>query len=61
MTRAKRFWWLKRPRSGRFPVHEPRPGWSFNDAKNMVGFADGHVSYIKMYWNTNYYLSGCRV
>jgi prepilin-type processing-associated H-X9-DG protein len=43
-----------------FSWHEPRPGWSFNDAQNMVGFADGHVSYIKMYYNTNYYLSTCR-
>jgi prepilin-type N-terminal cleavage/methylation domain-containing protein len=25
----------------------------FNDAKNMVGFVDGHVSFIKIYWNTN--------
>lgn len=25
----------------------------FNDAKNMVGFVDGHVSYIKMFWNTS--------
>ncbi len=22
-----------------------------NDAKNMVGFADGHVSYVKIYWD----------
>lgn len=25
---------------------------AFNNAKNMVGFVDGHVSYIKMYWNS---------
>jgi prepilin-type N-terminal cleavage/methylation domain-containing protein/prepilin-type processing-associated H-X9-DG protein len=25
----------------------------FNDAKNNVGFVDGHVSYIKIYWDTN--------
>lgn len=25
----------------------------FDDAKNMVGFVDGHVSYIKIYFNTN--------
>jgi prepilin-type N-terminal cleavage/methylation domain-containing protein len=23
----------------------------YNDAKNMVSFMDGHVSYIKIYWN----------
>lgn len=23
----------------------------FNDAKNMVGFVDGHVRYVKIYWN----------
>jgi prepilin-type N-terminal cleavage/methylation domain-containing protein/prepilin-type processing-associated H-X9-DG protein len=23
----------------------------FNNAKNIVGFVDGHVSYIKIYWN----------
>ncbi len=37
--------------------HYPRkpsinePG-QFDDAMNMVGFVDGHVSYIKIYWNT---------
>ena len=25
----------------------------FNDAKNVVSFADGHASYIRMYWNSN--------
>jgi len=25
----------------------------FNDAKDVVAFVDGHVRYIKMYWNTN--------
>ena len=23
----------------------------YNDSKNVVSFVDGHVSYIKMYWN----------
>ena len=38
--------------------HHPRnasvaePG-QFNDAMNMVGFVDGHVSYIKIFWDTN--------
>jgi len=31
---------------------------TFNDAKNMVSFVDGHVNYIKIYWNTNRVLSG---
>jgi len=36
--------------------HQPKPpvsdGWPmFNDARNMVSFADSHVSYIKIYWN----------
>jgi prepilin-type N-terminal cleavage/methylation domain-containing protein/prepilin-type processing-associated H-X9-DG protein len=40
--------------------HEPKPYQPgglqpheialFNDAKNMVSFADGHVAYIKIYW-----------
>jgi prepilin-type N-terminal cleavage/methylation domain-containing protein len=35
--------------------HEPRklPAKveGVNDAKNMVGFADGHTSYVKIYWD----------
>ncbi len=38
--------------------HQPRrvpnelAGWlTFNDAKNVVSFVDGHVSYISIYWN----------
>jgi prepilin-type N-terminal cleavage/methylation domain-containing protein len=27
--------------------------YGVNDAKDMVSFVDGHVSYIKMYWNSN--------
>jgi prepilin-type processing-associated H-X9-DG protein len=33
------------------PVGHELP-W-FNNAKAVVAFVDGHVSYIKMYWNTN--------
>ncbi len=43
--------------------HDPSPtpgaqliengGALFNDAKNMVGFVDGHASFVKIYWNTN--------
>jgi prepilin-type N-terminal cleavage/methylation domain-containing protein len=39
--------------------HQPKlsasPGFKdacFKDAKNMVSFVDGHVSYIKIYWNS---------
>ncbi len=35
--------------------HDPQPqavaGMCFYDSKNVVGFVDGHVSYIKMYFN----------
>ncbi len=34
----------KKPSAGEPPI--------FNDSKNMVSFVDGHVSYIKMYWNS---------
>jgi prepilin-type N-terminal cleavage/methylation domain-containing protein len=38
--------------------HQPRKPLSaanalFNDAKNVVGFVDGHVSYIKIHWGGN--------
>jgi prepilin-type N-terminal cleavage/methylation domain-containing protein len=42
-----------------FALHPPLP--FFNDAKNMVSFVDGHVSYVKIYWNsvpTNHFLGG---
>jgi prepilin-type N-terminal cleavage/methylation domain-containing protein/prepilin-type processing-associated H-X9-DG protein len=32
----------------------PSNAWGVNDAKNMFSFADGHVGYLKTYWNTNY-------
>jgi prepilin-type N-terminal cleavage/methylation domain-containing protein len=28
-------------------------GTMYNDSKNVVSFVDGHVSYIKIYWNDN--------
>jgi prepilin-type N-terminal cleavage/methylation domain-containing protein/prepilin-type processing-associated H-X9-DG protein len=36
--------------------HQPKPPVTsglpmFNDARNMVSFVDGHVSYINIYWN----------
>src|SRR4029077_4859501 len=32
--------------------HEPSRQMRFNDAKNVVSFVDGHVSYIKIYWDS---------
>jgi prepilin-type N-terminal cleavage/methylation domain-containing protein len=34
--------------------HEPSPRLQFNDAKNVVSFVDGHVSYIKIYWKSTH-------
>jgi prepilin-type processing-associated H-X9-DG protein len=34
----------KLPAAGGLPM--------FNDSKNMVSFVDGHVDYVKMYWNS---------
>jgi prepilin-type N-terminal cleavage/methylation domain-containing protein len=36
--------------------HQPKPPVSggvpmFNDAKNLVSFVDGHISYLNIYWN----------
>ena len=37
--------------------HQPQaipPGQhGYNDARNMVSFVDGHVNYIKIYWDSN--------
>lgn len=32
--------------------HEPSPNPRFNNARNVVGFVDGHVGYIKIYWDS---------
>jgi len=32
---------------------------AFNNAKDMVGFVDGHVSYIKMYFQVSGYMPSC--
>jgi len=48
-----------------FSWHQPKSpapdGWPmFNNARNMVSFVDGHVSYIKIYWDgTIRYPNGC--
>ena len=48
------------PWSWHQPQKLPAGKYGVNDAKNMVSFVDGHVSYIKIYWNANYNItSGC--
>jgi prepilin-type N-terminal cleavage/methylation domain-containing protein len=48
-----------------FSWHQPKwPRWSvnnqfYNDAKNMVSFVDGHVSYVKIYWKTSWPPTSC--
>jgi prepilin-type N-terminal cleavage/methylation domain-containing protein len=32
--------------------HEPSSSLVFNNAKNMASFVDGHVSYIRIYWDS---------
>ncbi|MGH7867542.1 MAG: prepilin-type cleavage/methylation domain-containing protein, partial [Candidatus Dormibacteraceae bacterium] len=36
----------------------PREPLTYSDARNMVSFVDGHVDYIRIYWNTNRYPDG---
>jgi prepilin-type N-terminal cleavage/methylation domain-containing protein len=38
--------------------HEPSPRLLFTDAKNVVSFVDGHINYIKIYWNSTPYPGG---
>jgi prepilin-type N-terminal cleavage/methylation domain-containing protein/prepilin-type processing-associated H-X9-DG protein len=45
------FW----PYSWHDPKRRTQIWWqdaAYNDSKNMVSFVDGHVKYIKMYWNS---------
>jgi prepilin-type N-terminal cleavage/methylation domain-containing protein len=42
------------PAPGPWSWHDPTPYVLFNDAKNLVGFVDGHVSYIKIYWDSTF-------
>lgn len=46
------FW----PCSWHEPQRIPAGQGGINDAKNLVGFVDGHVDYIKIYWDTDYNL-----
>ncbi len=38
--------------------HAPSSSLWFRDAKNMVSFVDGHVRYIKIYWDSTTYPGG---
>jgi prepilin-type N-terminal cleavage/methylation domain-containing protein len=42
---------LEFPALNPYSWHEPGGMWRYNNAKDMVSFVDGHVSFIKMYWN----------
>lgn len=39
--------------SGAFGLsaHDRKEPYQFNDAQNVMSFVDGHVSYIRIYWN----------
>ena len=41
------------PFSWHQPQKLPSGKYGVNDAKNMVSFVDGHISYIKIYWDSN--------
>jgi prepilin-type N-terminal cleavage/methylation domain-containing protein len=41
------------PWSWHQPLRLPAGKYGVNNAKNMVGFVDGHISYIEIYWNSN--------
>lgn len=42
------------PWSWHQPQKLPVGKYGVNDAKSMASFVDGHVSYIKIYWNSNF-------
>lgn len=33
--------------------HQPSGTSHYNNARNLLSFADGHVQYLKIYWDTN--------
>jgi prepilin-type N-terminal cleavage/methylation domain-containing protein len=47
------------PWSWHQPQKVPSGQCGFDDAKNMVSFVDGHVSYIKMFHNPSYNIPTC--
>ena len=42
------------------PQRPPAGQCGVNDAKNVIGFVDGHVNYIKIYWNPAFRLTSAR-
>jgi prepilin-type N-terminal cleavage/methylation domain-containing protein len=42
------------PWSWHQPLKLPSNQYGINDAKNVAGFVDGHIAYIKIYWNPNF-------
>ena len=47
------------PWSWHEPQRLPADKYGVNDAKNMISFVDGHVSYVKIYWNSNFSYTSC--
>ena len=47
------------PWSWHQPQTLPAGQFGVDDAKNTVSFVDGHVSYVKIYWNSNFNLTAC--
>jgi prepilin-type N-terminal cleavage/methylation domain-containing protein len=47
----------EQPALAPYSWHQPQKlvakQFQFNDARNMVSFVDGHVSYVKIYWDKN--------
>jgi prepilin-type N-terminal cleavage/methylation domain-containing protein len=41
------------PWSWHQPLKLPSAKYGINDAKNLVSFVDGHIAYLKIYWNPN--------
>lgn len=41
------------PFSWHQPLKLPSGKYGINDAKNVSSFVDGHISYLKIYWNPN--------
>jgi len=38
--------------------HDPSSPTKYNDSKNVLSFVDGHVNYIKIYWNPGHGATG---
>jgi prepilin-type N-terminal cleavage/methylation domain-containing protein len=47
------------PFSWHQPLRLPDDDWGVNDAKNIASFVDGHIAYLKVFWNTNFNVCTC--